>query len=355
MKKFILISAILLLLSAGSFAQSKPEEKPKETPKEQPPKEETPEEETPEEETQTREEKDKERDKTAYSQLKNSFHYTVFTDFKGFKGDQPNGIIQSEAFFNFNLRGKHALGTPKPPVELFHNIIMGANFTKLGDNLRYKKLNISADKNDNTVKHAHYIDLVRYQNFEGYIKLNLLYVRLDNLKNSFINIPLRFYADIFGNITSTGIRDTTLQTKDQEFNANSIGWGANFKLGTAFIANKEGHLDFEIGYTPYKLYLHNNNFKVSGGPLYSPEDNPLNSKYQDEPHLSTINRFDFRIQYAPDLDNNEKNIFFRVMYHTNPVSLNLKDDGYKANSFLQVQLGYLGTFSSLFPDKKESK
>jgi hypothetical protein len=296
----------------------------------------------------------KNEDSIADILLGNSFNYSIYSDFKGFKSDQPNGILQSEAFFNFNFRNEKPdeKSSKAKSLELFHNIMIGANFTKIGDNMRYKDVNINKDSSSVLTKHVHYIDLVRYSNFEGYIKLNLINMRFDKFENSFVNLPLRFYIDLFGKLASTGIRDTTLVAGSQEFNANSIGYGVNLKLGTYNIPKKIGHLDFEVGYTSYTLQLQNNNFKVSGGPLFSPEDNPLNNKYQSEPHANSINKFDFRIQYAPDLEKNDKNIFFRVMYHTNPVSSSYSDL-YNTNSYLQVQLGYIGTFSSLFP--KESK
>src|SRR5687768_4613802 len=79
--------------------------------------------------------KEKPKKDTTHSSLK----CAIYTDFKGFSGDYPNGLVQT------TLEGDFILNINEHTINFFRNIHCGINLTKLEDNLRYKNLLIGYD------------------------------------------------------------------------------------------------------------------------------------------------------------------------------------------------------------------
>lgn len=273
--------------------------------------------------------------------------YSIFTDFKGFAGDQPNGLVQSHLFFNLSVNDSDKW------IKIFRNVVGGIALTKLENNLRYKSLYIHKDTMENgsldTIKHLHYLDLVRYQNFEGYAKFNLLTL---DLKKSTLDIPVTIYLDGFANILSTGIRDTTLGTaeSDRTFSTTSFGYGGSANIRIGDVTSSEIPFDFTMGMTMYQVYNTSNNFVTTNGPLFHPENNPANYSYDGFKLTSLIKKYEFLLTYCRDNENPENKIFIRTQIHTSRVDKKYENLGYKHNSYLQVQLGYNAALKDLLPD-----
>lgn len=280
--------------------------------------------------------------------------FVTYSDFKGFKGDQPNGLVQFETNFNYYFKQKE-FDKSKAQTIWLRNTIIGINLTKLDDKLRYRQLDYDTiDQSPDTIRHIHTFDLVRYSNFNFYIKTNIFTFNMPGAK-------LRLFGDLYAGLYSTGVRDSLLED-EKEFNLNSTGFGASMKIATNYRQN-ESPFNASFGITGFLISAHSNNVRQRVGPLYYPETDIRNKQFAKNGVFGgkTMTIFQLELRYSPssDLNRNGK-IFLRTSYYTNVFykysdGANSSDYG---NNFLQVQIGYVGTIEDLlsrfFPENTDT-
>jgi hypothetical protein len=166
-------------------------------------------------------------------------------------------------------------------------------------------------------------------------------------------MPFKVYIDLYGNLISTGVIDTTLSNNKEtnQFNTTSIGLGGSIKLKSNFISKKKSHFDLIAGYNYYQLYNTSNNFVTNGGPIFSPENNPENNVYYTADNIDAIHKYEFVIRYCKDYEKQDNAIFLRVLLHQNRISREYKELNFKHNTHLQVQLGYSASIEDIFSSK----
>ena len=316
---------------------------------------------------------------------KNSFNFRLYTDFVGFKGDQPNGLAQTELSFQWKLNPKRyrmllIAAHPQPnkselrynlcqmkkdrnklqgrekakkkdelrkaktdfnshvPRRLgfFENLVFPIiELSKIKDSLRYKELDYDTTSH---TKHIHTLDLIKHSNFNVSGKLNVL--SYHSVKNN-----IYAYFDVFGTFYSTGIydKDTLLDSKDQKHNINSVGWGSSVKI---VFAPEKSNFYLEASYQNYGLKLLNPDIIQRKTTLYYPEYNPKNNVLNNSNTLDAVSAYVASVRYSSKMNKENKNkdgIYLRIAFFNhmsgtpsqahNPFAVDYK------NNFLQVQLG----------------
>ncbi len=276
--------------------------------------------------------------------------YVIYTDLEGFKNDQPNGLVQSEFYFTWFLNSK-LFNNEKPQLFAARNMMLGINFTKLENNLRYKQVGYSIDTTgdlNDTMRFLNAIDLVRYMNLYSYIRVNFLTASIPK------PFPQRLYVDGQLDFYDTGVHDTLLSSPD--FGIHSWGYGINLKYATKFSPGVSP-VNVELGAEFFGIRMHNNNILMKNEALYFPDDNPLNNTFN--PDASKRNAYFWAIKpvlmYSPDKDKPDSHIFFRGSFYNNLFTRDVNADNTNhSNTYLQLQIGYEGKLSDLFPAKKET-
>ena len=302
--------------------------------------------------------------KSNKSHADNTFCYLAYSDFRGFKSDKPNGLVQFEFNYAFRINysnfGLFGEGTGKEREENslipFYNIFGGFALTKLENKLRYKPLNYYIDTTGaqpDTIRHIHTFDLLRYANFSAFAKLNLI-------RASFNKGTMRFYVDFNGEFISSGVSDSLLPENDREFNINSLMAGLSFTFATKF-RPENFPLNTSFTFETSHLRSYNNNVSQRTGPLYQPSEDSRNNYYPVDKELNPedtrILKFQLLFKYNPKRSDTSGEIFLRMNYSTNSFNT-IKNDVSESNynnNYFQFQVGYVGNISDFFPAKEEAK
>ena len=275
----------------------------------------------------------------------------TYSDFQGFKGDRPNGLVQAEANFSFYTNVK-SFKSEKSSAVFFRNVVFGFNLTKVEDKLRYKQVNYFIDTSEaihDTIRHIHTFDLVQYSNFNAYAKINFLTYKWPLTK-------WKFYADGYGALFSTGVKDTLPVVT--EYNLNSIAIGYNLKISTDYEPS-EFPINVAFSVKGFHINCYSNSVRQRVGPLYVPDSDKRNNIFQKDGIVGgkSLTVFQLEFQYFPSKENSGK-IFFRTSYYNNIFGrvINNEPSNDYGNNFLQVQVGYAGSFTEFlgrfFPEKK---
>ena len=323
-------------------------------------------------------EDNKEEDTTRYN-----FRFKLYTDFVGFKGDQPNGLVQSELSFGWNIhkntpwflqyrkqknksanqysikklrqykndtsglvraKAKDSLRDLRlfyreknaNCLTLFKNVVFPiVTLSKLKDSLRYKDLNYDSSAK---IYHIHTFDLIKYSNFNVSGKLNLFTFQSRSK-------DIKIFLDLFGTFYSTGVneKDTTLASGLRRHNVNSVGYGLNMKLQFDPPSN---HFSMEASLSDFQLRLLNNDIMQQKGKQYYPESNPKNNTFYSGNTVDAVAVWTASIRYSTKTNQENKNndgLFLRISFFNNITSGLIF--GQKVgpldynNNFLQVQFG----------------
>lgn len=226
------------------------------------------------------------------------FRGKIYSDFLGIEDDQPNGLLQTEAFFSFPLfRRELVIAKNKAAVSIFRNVLAPSFvISKLDDKSRYLDARYYDHPVDSTTRNLHTLDLIQYANWSNSIQLNLLTLKSPSPKDKDSPRWL-FYVDAIGYHFRTGIKDT-LRTNSQEFNLNSFASGFQMKLELRpELADKRFELD--IDYSRFQLHLFNGSYRqmlgsqIINADLYPNEEFTYSDVYDvDKLQLRlTINSF----------------------------------------------------------------
>lgn len=287
------------------------------------------------------------------------FYFRVYSDAKGFKKEQPNGLLQTEFGFNWEIK---ALTWSSKNCKVY--------FLK---NLQLPQVSLFQNKNDTSFQYTpvhydksipitdttlftsrlnvHTLNLIKYAHYTVSGKLNLLAVEYKKK-------GIKWYLDAFGTFYSTGISyDSTtykllqIKKEDSKFQVFSAGGGLNSKL---IICPPKTYFTLEVSYTQFYLLLLNNDIRQSYGKLHTPDYNssnyktPLIRSYNDK-SLSAIAIYNVEVRYSSTRNDKKKDntgVFLRFNFFTNPfTSFSFKSN--YGNNYTQIQVGVSHTFEEL--------
>jgi hypothetical protein len=284
----------------------------------------------------------------------------IYTDLQGYGGNNPNGIMQTEFKWWWNMFNpvaniKNAEDTCLTKLYLFKNMTFPmVNISSLGEKFKGKPVNYFVDTvTQDTIHHIHTIDLVKYSMLSLSGQFNLLALNFESTKRKF-----NFYADLLGMVYRTQLKDSLLS--NDNILVNSLGWGYNLCLE---FYPKRSHWSLRACMKGFNLSLLNNNIHQNYGPVYEPESFEKNNQYfnKDKDSAYVWNyAFSAEIRYKQDIsttDSGESDLFLRIFYYNNVFNTGFRNKLNAGNNFLQLQVGVTKSIEDLVkflgPKEKE--
>ncbi len=273
----------------------------------------------------------------------NNSSMTVYTDFKGYGGNQPNGIVQTELKWWWDLFNPICGKKRKTKATnwfFVKNIVFPViNLSSMNDKFKGKHVNLQYDTAGNILfHHIKTIDLIKYSTFNISALVNVFAIN-HRTKKSAIN----FYIDGFGTIYNTELKDSSIQ--EETFRANTIGWGTNWTLESF---PQKSKWSMRVSFRSFALSLHNNDIKLNYGPIQLPDNNPRNNIYYDE-KADTIKTWNYAltldIRHSPKKNKEyptktpSGSVFFRFSYYNHAFFKSTSNSINLGNNYMQVQVG----------------
>lgn len=263
------------------------------------------------------------------------FRGFLFSDLVGINDDQPNGLLQTNAYFcytrpvkAYNNRKKQGCRKWFP---ISNVVLLDITISKIGNN-NY----VLPVRNDyeNGTGYVNRYDLVQYSHVISATKINLITFKWHKV--------LSVYVDFSTAIYNTFISDS-LNIKEN-LNLSTIAFGGNAKLITE--TDKRTGFSAEISYSIYKPILFSDYY--SDMATYQDKESYDGIGVAHEKYPKTIQFIDLRIRHKPD--GAAVSSFLRFALFGN--MLNLGDA--PGNVFFQFQIGASFNFSDFKMFNKDS-
>jgi len=240
------------------------------------------------------------------------FYIRAYSDFVGLQDDQPNGLLQTEFFFDWNLRLNY--DSAKALVFFYNLVLPEVGILKLDEKERYLPV-LYGETTNRTMLNA--TDLVKYANLRLAAKLNILKLKLNSLN--------RLYLDGYAVHYRTGITDSTRKEPESIF--NTFGAGGNI-LFRSYKKNTKFRLD--LMYSLFWLKSTSNRYDL----VSSSADAESTVMTDDQVSNDTSPLSNLSIQVAFE---GKTHSFLRFSYTNNWFTFGKSPDFY--NGFWQVQIG----------------
>lgn len=290
------------------------------------------------------------------------FNMAVFSDAKGFNKDQPNGLIQTEFGFSWDLIKNPIRSTNNFNFYLLKNLVLPTiNLLQTKSDSSFRYTPIHYVKTGNTVDsltfkstlNVHTLDLIKYAHYSISGKLNALTIQS---KGKYFT----FFIDLYGVFYASGVsydslllKELNIKPQDSKREVYSVGGGFNLK--TKFNP-QNSQFSMEASITQFGLtLLSNNDISQNYGHLYTPDYN-LQNYSKDNLNISKgfngITIYTIQIRYSTL--NNAKNkgetgLFLRLNFFTNSI-LSIIDGTTSinyGNNYTQIQIGIKKNISDL--------
>ena len=295
-----------------------------------------------------------EKENTKPDSLYDNSSLRIYTDFQGYGGNNPNGIVQTEMEWWWNIFGP-AFGKNRKSVQVYffkslHLPQIAAS--TLGEKFRGRQVNYDKSDTNNIIHHIHTLDLIKYSTFNISSCLNALAFNYASSKRK-----INLYLDFYGTLYNTELKDSLFPS--DKIRVNTIGVGYNI-AAEFFPANS--HWNMRVSVRGFKLKLYDNNIKQNYGPMHLPDDSRLNNTYYDQKKDGANvanNIFAGEIGYSKKLNDLKKftvsDFFLRISFYNNAFKTIADKKVNAGNNYLQVQFGIQKNFGDLVEFLKPNK